>query len=61
MTMRHILMNTEVYRPPEFAKLVGVTPPTIVSWIKSAKLKAQKIGGRYYIPVTELDRLKNCQ
>jgi excisionase family DNA binding protein len=54
-------MNTEVYRPPEFAKLVGVTPPTIVSWIKAAKLKAQKIGGRYYIPVTELDRLKNCQ
>jgi excisionase family DNA binding protein len=57
--MHHVLLNTDVFRPPEFARLVGVTPPTIVSWIKSTKLKGHKIGGRYYVPATELDKLKD--
>ena len=39
------------------AKLVGVSKPTIMAWIKSGKLKAHRIGTRYYIPDSELARI----
>lgn len=52
--MRHPLLDYEVHRPREFAKKVGVTKPTIMSWIKSGQVEAYKIGSRYYIPESEL-------
>jgi putative resolvase len=55
--MRHVLLDFEVHRPPSFATLVGVSKPTIMSWIKSGTLKAHKIGTRYYIPDSELRRI----
>jgi excisionase family DNA binding protein len=55
--MRHALLDYEVHRPPQFAKLVGVSKPTIMAWIKSGKLKAHRIGTRYYIPDSELARI----
>ena len=55
--MKHALLDDEVQRPPQFAKLVGVSKPTIMSWIKSGKLKAHRIGARYYIPESELARI----
>jgi len=57
--MHHALLQIDVYRPREFAELVGVTAPTVVSWLKSGRLKGHKIGARYYILATELDRLKS--
>jgi excisionase family DNA binding protein len=55
--MKHPLLDYEVQRPPRFAKLVGVSKPTVMAWIKSGKLKAHRIGARYYIPDSELARL----
>lgn len=55
--MKHVLIDFEVQRPPQFAKLVGVSKPTIMAWIRSGKLKAHKIGSRYYIPDSELARI----
>jgi len=54
--MRHALLEDEVQRP-EFAKAVGVTKPTIMNWIKRGKIRANKIGSRYYIPQSELTRI----
>ena len=55
--MFHPLLNIDVYRPPEFARLVGVTKFTVMSWIKANKLTAFKVGGRFFVPATELTRL----
>ena len=55
--MKHPLLDYEVQRPPQFASLVGVSKPTVMAWIKAGKLKAHKIGARYYIPDSELARL----
>lgn len=55
--MRHTLFDHEVHRPPEFAKLVGVTKPTIMAWIRAGKIKAHKIGSRFYIPDSELGQI----
>jgi excisionase family DNA binding protein len=53
----HPLLKAEVLRPPEFATKVGVQPPTVYAWIRSGQLKAHRVGGRFYIPATELNRL----
>jgi excisionase family DNA binding protein len=55
--MKHALLDYEVERPPQFAKLAGVSKPTIMSWIRSGKLKAHRFGTRYYIPSSELQRM----
>ena len=55
--MKHVLFDYDVQRPPQFAKLVGVSKPTIMAWIKSGKLKAHRIGARYYIPDSERERI----
>jgi excisionase family DNA binding protein len=57
--MHHALLEIDVYKPREFAELVGVTAPTVVSWLKSGTLKGHKIGARYYILASELDRLRS--
>ena len=55
--MKHALLDYEVYRPPQFAKLAGVTRATIIRWIETGRLKAHRIGSRYYIPESELTRI----
>ena len=57
--MKHVLLEHDVFRPPEFAALIGVSKPTITNWIRLGKLKAHHIGDRWYIPAFELDRIKN--
>lgn len=56
--MYHPLLEIEVYRPLEFAKLLGLSAPTIITWLKQQKLKGRKLGGRYYVVATELERLR---
>ena len=57
--MKHVLLDHEVYRPPEFATMIGVSKPTVITWIRSGRLKAHHIGDRWYIPHFELERIKN--
>ena len=56
--MTHVLLDYDVYRPPVFASLIGVSKPTVINWIRSGRIKAHHIGDRWYIPAFELDRIK---
>lgn len=42
----------------EAARLLSVSPRTVLSWIKACHLMAAKLpNGRYVVPLTEIDRL----
>jgi hypothetical protein len=56
--MKHALLGN-VHTPKEFASFLHVTPGTITGWIRKNKLKAFRIVGRYYVPASELARVKN--
>ena len=42
---------------PEFAKATAVTGQTVRAWIRSGRLRADKLGRDYLIPADELDRI----
>lgn len=46
-----------VYSPDEAAKILGVHRNTIMRWIRDETLYAAKLGGRYRISQSEIDRL----
>jgi len=41
----------------EFAKIMGVSRVTVVKWIKSGKIVAYSVHGRWRIPCSEVERL----
>ena len=43
------------YTPPQVAKARGVTTKTVYDWIRSGKLVAYRIGGRYHILQADFD------
>ncbi len=46
---------------PEAAKQVGKPKMTLYRWIEANKLIAVRFGGILFIPVSEVERLKNKQ
>lgn len=54
-----IINTTEVYDTTEASKLLGIGYATLYRWIKSSKLIPFKIGGRTFIPQSEILRIKN--
>lgn len=43
---------------PDTAAILRVTPPTILNRIKAGTLYAVRVGGKWWIPLEELQRLK---
>ena len=41
----------------EFAEIIGVPRSTVISWIKSGRIVAYSVNGRWRIPHTEVERL----
>jgi excisionase family DNA binding protein len=41
----------------EFAEIVGVSRSTVISWIKSGRIVAYSVNGRWRIPYSEVERL----
>jgi len=41
----------------EFAKLLGVSRATVVKWIKSGRIAAFGVHGRWRIPYSEVERV----
>jgi excisionase family DNA binding protein len=42
----------------EAARLLSVSPRTVLSWIRACRLMAAKLpNGRWIVPLTEIDRL----
>jgi excisionase family DNA binding protein len=57
--MYHPLLKCDVQTPPEAAKVLGVSPVTVVEWIRQRRFEAYRVGGRFYIPTTAVNRLAN--
>jgi excisionase family DNA binding protein len=45
------------YTPAQFAEAIGVGEPAVRRYIREGLLKAKKVGGRWFIPASEADRL----
>jgi excisionase family DNA binding protein len=41
----------------EFAKIVSVSRSTVISWIRSGKIAAYSVHGRWRIPYSEVERV----
>ena len=41
----------------EFAEIIGVSRSTVISWIKSGRIVACSVNGRWRIPYSEVERL----
>jgi excisionase family DNA binding protein len=41
----------------EFAEIVGVSRSTVISWIKSGRIVAYSVNGRWRIPYSEVERV----
>jgi excisionase family DNA binding protein len=41
----------------EFAKIVSVSRSTVISWIRSGKIAAYRVHGRWRIPYSEVERV----
>jgi excisionase family DNA binding protein len=43
------------YRPEEMAMVLGVPRGRIISWIRSRRIRGEKIGGSWMIPKTQYE------
>ena len=41
----------------QFAKILNVTKTTVLRWIRSGKITAYNLNGRYRIPASEIEKL----
>lgn len=44
---------------PQAARQVGREPETVRRWIRSGKLPAKKVGGRYFVDEMEIEALSD--
>jgi len=44
---------------PQAAKLLGKPKMTLYRWVKNGKVIAVRFGGILFVPMSEIDRLKN--
>jgi excisionase family DNA binding protein len=49
--------DTTPGRPPRIAKKVGVSEDTVRNWCKSGAIKAVRIGGSWFVPADEEQRI----
>jgi len=52
---------TDVMSVTSAAKSLGISRITVYRWINSKKIIPVSFGGTYYIPNTEVERLKNAK
>jgi len=53
-----VIDTAEVYDTNEAARLLEIGYATLYRWIKDGKLIPLRIGGRTFIPKSEVERLK---
>jgi excisionase family DNA binding protein len=41
----------------EFARIIGVSRSAVISWIKSGRVVAYSVNGRWRIPYSEVERV----
>ena len=62
MTLGEIKVQSEdIVTVPEAAKQLGKPKMTLYRWIDAKKIICFKLGGILFIPISEVERLKNKQ
>lgn len=51
-----MMLDIKVYSMKEVSKILGVTQRTLYNYIKSGKLRVQKIGGKWIITEENLKK-----
>ena len=57
-TLRVAVPDSELLTVSQVADGVGASTQTIRNWIRAEQLEAVRIGNRFFIPQTELDRVR---
>lgn len=52
-----IRLEPRLYRPSEISKLLGLPKPSVYVWLKDGQIKSLKLGGRFFVPPSEVERL----
>ncbi|AFK51839.1 IS element orfA, putative resolvase [Thermogladius calderae 1633] len=47
----------KLYKLSEFARVLGVSRSAVIKWIRTGRVRAVNIHGRWYIPESEIERL----
>ncbi len=47
----------KLYKLSEFARIIGVSRSGVLKWIRTGRIRAINIHGRWYIPESEYKRL----
>lgn len=47
----------EVFTPDEIAEKLGVTVGTVRRWLRNGEIKATKIGRKWFVSKTEIERI----
>ena len=50
-------MSEQYLTTSEFAKIIGVSRSTVISWIKSGRIVAYSVHGKWRIPYSEVERV----
>ncbi|MBA7669820.1 hypothetical protein ES703_77954 [subsurface metagenome] len=53
------VLTDDIVTVPEAAKQLGKPKMTLYRWIEAGKIVSIKLGGILFIPVTEVERIKN--
>lgn len=57
-TLSEVYMEQQFLSSNEFKEVLGIHRNTVINWIRSGKIKSTNINGHYYIPISEVERLK---
>ena len=57
--MTTVAKNKKVYTVSEFAKELGIPQSSVRRWLKKGELRGTKMGKKWLIPASEIDRLVN--
>lgn len=49
----------QMYSLAKVALLFSVTRQTVFNWVKSGYISAVKVGGKWLVPESEIERLQN--
>lgn len=49
--------DSEMFSPNETAKILGITPNLVRSWLRNNVIKGAKISGSWVVPRAEIERI----
>jgi excisionase family DNA binding protein len=57
MAIKEIKENQKAVSASQAARILGLSPAAVIKYIGNGKIKANRLGARWIIPMTEVNRL----